>query len=193
MADSLVGELIFPSRPEDEVVVFMLHTPTEARCDKEAALRVVNRLTLKTAHSLLHFLRHIKDCRFEALHFEFATPVTSEEQGKFHPQLLKVLTGVGAVRRKFMLYADKMRSLDQTTLKIARQIVNYRSVSWTLVVGELQRTFDFLSTGRAVAREAQITVSASWGFTAEFIDRLVRVGQLRYRVVSLFINPLPTF
>ena len=92
--------------------------------------------------------------------------MTSEEQGKFRPQLLKVLTGVGAVRRKFMLYADKMRSLDQTTLKIARQIVNHRSVSWTLVVGELQRTFDFLSTGREVAREAQITVSTSWGFTS---------------------------
>ena len=42
-----MGELIFPSRPEDEVVVFMLHTPTEARYDRRPALRVVNRLTLR--------------------------------------------------------------------------------------------------------------------------------------------------
>jgi len=161
-----VGQRIFPNKPNEEVIAFVLSTDIG-----EVALRVVNRLTEKTAHGLVHFLRHIKGCRFEGICFNFATKPNNDEDGKMSPELLKVLSTVHT-RKKFLLYTEETHTMDIPTLKIARQLVHYRTFSayFTDLVYNSQRLFAFLATARSVAQVAEL--EAYWAGIS-FVDTLV--------------------
>jgi len=165
----LVGQRIFPNKPDEEVIAFVLCTRIG-----EVALRVVNRLTEKTAHGLVHFLRHIKGCRIEWICFDFDTELNSEEDGKMSPELLKVLSTVHT-RKKFLLYTEETHTMDVPTLKIARQLVHYRTFSayfWDLL-DNAEHVFAFLASARPVVQVAKIELREWMDFEVGFVDTLV--------------------
>jgi len=172
VSKSLVGQRIFPNKPDDEVIAFVLCT-RDVWPLKQVALRVVNRLTTQTAHGLVHFLRHIKDCRFDDIRLAFRAPLTSEEHGRVNPELMKVLSRVHS-RKKFKLYTDTTRSMESLTLKVARQLVYYDRLSTYLwEPDETLQLLHFLSTSRALVKEALIGTDL-WMFRIDFVDTLVR-------------------
>jgi len=167
----LVGQRIFPNKPDEEVIAFVLSTRIG-----EVALRVVNRLTEKTAHGLLHFLRHIKGTRFDWICFVFDTEMDSEEDGRMSPELLKVLSTVHT-RKKFLLYTEETHIMDVPTLKIACQLIHYRAFSasiWDLL-DDAERVFAFLATARSVVQVAKFGSDRLRRMTEDgFVDTIVK-------------------
>jgi len=171
VSESLVGQRIFPNKPDDEVIAFVLCT--EVFPIREVALRVVNRLTAPTANGLVHFLRHIKGCRFDDIHLNFQAPLMSEEHGRINPELMKVLSRVHS-RKKFMLYTDTTRCMESLSLKVARQLVHYhRFYTYLWDPEEMVRLLNFLSSNRALVNEATTRMNV-WMFGIDFVDTLVR-------------------
>jgi len=134
---------------------------------------VVNRLTEKTAHGLVHFLRHIKGCYFERIHLDFE--LNSEEDGKMSPEVLKVLSTV-LTRKKFMIYSQKTHCMDVMKLRVARQLVHCRE--FNVIFWEMENmgpVFDFLATARPVIQVATIKLRDR-RTGAAFVELFLNVG-----------------
>jgi hypothetical protein len=175
----LNGQLVFPHRDADDVVVVRLFAFT-----LPLVFRAPNKLTEETGGTLIHFLSHLDRCCVYRLQVQADLPELSDERGEpigaLNPRIFNAYRAV--LEKPLRLYACGVETgvvpINETSLRTARQLVNkFRGVCYSSHAQEVDEMLALLTTARPDC--SMIDFHAV--YSGRHVDRFVEVSSSETR------------